>query len=436
MLENIIDFEEEDRCNYLFTTKKDSDVKNTFVVKAESAIRQIEAESGVKLNLKINRSLNQIRNKHGRYIFMRGFDDPDKAKNVQEIGRAWLEEANQFDYSDFSMIYKTTREIPGSKVILTFNPVSMSNWIYEKLYAPDAPWANMFVDIHSTCEDNPFLPEETKRFYRMLKKIDPNSYRVDYLGEFGVTKTGGEFYGDFDPNNHVISATYDPELPVHVSVDSNVLPYITVAFWQVDNKNKKIWQFHELPIKPPKNVASKAGKMVCEYLQELGYHMDVRMYGDASMRASNNIDENKRSFYDLFLEPIKERFNVVDCMPKSNPPVAETGEFVNALYRGWEGWTIGINESCTVSEADYIETKMASDGTVLKVRVKDKQTEATYEKNGHFSDTKRYILATALNDVYYSWKNRFSETPEYYIHDATPSAESVFGGQEFQGGIY
>lgn len=423
--ELLIKFANETRCNYLFTTKKDSDVKTTFIVACESIIRDIEKACNVDLGLKINRSINQIKNRHGQYVFMRGFDDPEKAKNVQKIGISFCDELTQYDYSDFKMIASTTREVEDAKVIGAFNPVSITNWVHEELYSNPA-WRSRITDIHSTCEDNPFLPEDTKQFYRDFRYTDPSGYKVNYLGEWGVTKTGGEFYVDFDPNEHVKEVNYNENIPIHISVDSNVLPYITVAFWQIDTQNKTAIQFYELPIKAPHNTATKAGRKVVEYLMELGYSGNVNVHGDSSMRASNNIDENKRSFYDLFLEPIRDKYVVRDLMPRSNPPIASTGEFVNAMYRGWEGWKLFISDKCGTSENDYISSKMASDGTILKLKVKDKESGVTYEKHGHFSDTKRYILSNALNDVYYRWKNRFKETPEYYTQPTQASEGFIY----------
>ena len=54
------------------------------------------------------------------------------------------------------------------------------------------------------------------------------------LGEWGVIRTGSEFFGSFNRGKHSGEHKYVPDLPIHISVDNNVLPYISVSYWQVD----------------------------------------------------------------------------------------------------------------------------------------------------------------------------------------------------------
>lgn len=72
-----------------------------------------------------------------------------------------------------------------------------------------------------------------------------------------------------------------------------------------------IKQVNELPAVYPINTATKAGKNVGEWLNKIGYTQRVTQYSDRSIRNRNNIDDNKKSFYDLFTEAIaKEGFRI------------------------------------------------------------------------------------------------------------------------------
>lgn len=172
------DFEHETRCNYLFAVPHDNMAFSAFYP------TMMEVKAKYKLDsLTILQSPLRVRNKHGRIIFCKGFDKPQNAKTLSKIGRALLDEVNLFDFAVFKTILGTVREIEDWQVAMTFNPVSPDIWIKTKVI-DSAQYNKDMVVIHSTCEDNPFLPESKKHFYRSLTGVD---YQVDYLGEYGVT---------------------------------------------------------------------------------------------------------------------------------------------------------------------------------------------------------------------------------------------------------
>ncbi len=124
-------------------------------------------------------------------IFCTGFDDPEKAKAISKIGRSFIEETNTMPFPIFKTIVKSTREIEKYEVYCAFNPVSADSWVKKDLL--DNPlFMDSGVSIHSTCEDNPFLPESVKNFYRSLTGIERT---VDYDGEFGSV-TSDLVFGD------------------------------------------------------------------------------------------------------------------------------------------------------------------------------------------------------------------------------------------------
>ena len=96
-------------------------------------------------------------------------------------------------------------------------------------------------------------------------------------------------------------------------------------------------------------------------------------------------------------------------MPKTNPSVAMSGEFINAIYAGViKTIEIGIDESCKVSVNDYSHVKKDVNGAILKQRIKNKDTGQTYEQYGHFSDTKRYFITEAFGKEYTKFSLRRS----------------------------
>ena len=58
-------------------------------------------------------------------------------------------------------------------------------------------------------------------------------YQVYALGEWGTIKTGGEFFRNFEIGKHVGRCEYNERYPIHITIDNNVLPYISIGFWQI-----------------------------------------------------------------------------------------------------------------------------------------------------------------------------------------------------------
>ena len=138
------------------------------------------------------------------------------------------------------------------------------------------------------------------------------------------------------------------------------------------------------------------------------YQDKIYLHGDVSTRASNTIDENNRSFLDLFISTLeKEGFDVVDCVGKKNPSISMSGEFINAIFEEQlPGINISICENCNVSIEDYMSVQKDANGAILKTKVKNKTTLQTYEEHGHLSDTFRYIVCDILKDEFITFSNK------------------------------
>lgn len=340
-----------------------------------------------------------------------------------EVNGFLLEEINEEQFKTLNKCFERAGAwiIPGLKkqpepiILGTCNPTQ--GWVKEKVYDP---WKNgtlpkKWVYIPSKITDNPYIPESYKK---SLLNLPQYEYEVFVNGNWDISlKTGNEFYWAFEIDKHVKPVSYDEYYPVHISLDSNVHPYIAVTVWQFFPDDKIIRQIHELPCADPYNVASKAGKKIIEYLKSIDYNDIVHLYGDASLKNSNNIDDNKRSFYSIVEEEIKKEYSVRDHLPRSNTSVAKKGEFINALYEGWEEWRIEIGDQCKTSISDYIDTKIDPNGAMLKKRTKDAELGVSYEENGHLCDTKKDFIAEVMSNEFSDWSNRFSDPVEYETID-------------------
>lgn len=299
---------------------------------------------------------------------------------------------------------------PKPMILATCNP--SPGWVKKKVYTP---WKEGILKatwhyIRATIFDNPYVPKE---YLETLKTLPPYHYKVFVEGdwEFQLKKENA-YWRAFEMDQHVHLNRLDPCLPVHLSVDSNVLPYISVSFWQLPTPGRAV-QIGEIAAKDPDNTAQGAAGLVNKYLNELG-HMDmIILHGDASAKASNTVDPEKRSFITLFEGKLKEEFVTSNKVSRSNPSVSLRGEFINAVYYGLvPGLSISIGEECKESINDYMVVQQDMNGGMLKKRITEKGL--TYEPNGHFSDTKAYFLCDVWIQEYNRFKNAGS-THEFII---------------------
>jgi hypothetical protein len=94
-------------------------------------------------------------------------------------------------------------------------------------------------------------------------------------------------------------------------------------------------------------------------------------------------------------------------LPNVNPSVADSGDFVNAIYRGAvPNLDILIDEKCVKSIHDYQYTLEDNNRGVLKKMVKNKVTGQSYQEFGHCTDAKRYFLTMSFNTEYNTFLRR------------------------------
>lgn len=307
---------------------------------------------------------------------------------------------------------------PHPIILATCNPTQ--GWVKRLIYDPwkDGTLRPNWFYIPAKITDN--IQNLDPAYVENLKNLPRYEYMVFVEGEWGVQlKTGGEFFKNFELDQHVQPFHTDHEERIHISIDSNVLPYIAVTAWQLQKRGDK-WtakQTHELPIKDPDNTARKAGIKTGRWLKSIGYNQNVFLYGDPTTTARNNIDDEKKSFLDLFVEGLlKEGFESEKRFFTKAPGVASTGDFINAIYEGKvPDVEILVSEYCKESINDYIETKQDKDGGILKKRITDPKTKQSYEPNGHLSDTKRYFLCKVFENEFNQFQNRFSTHKDYKI---------------------
>lgn len=392
---------------------------------------------------------------NGARIVFKGLDDSEKIKGLESFKRVVLDEWSEYEESDYKQVRKRLRGMEGQQIITTFNPIKETHWIKTQIFDKEK-WHDIpktveiagrelppqLTDVKSIrmnepksilnprtkeIEEHPsdtvviqttylnnfwvvgspdgtygFYDEQCVADFERDRLNDPDYYNVYALGEWGVIRTGSEFFSSFNRGVHTGVCEYDPALPVHISVDSNVLPYISCTYWQIalEGDKKHIRQICETCADSPNNTVRKAAKLVAKRLHEMGVDK-VILHGDASTRAANNIDDEKRSFHDLFIDTMqKECIEVIDKVSNKNPSVPMSGEFINAIFDAvLPGLQITIDENCKVSTEDYMSVQKDVNGGILKTKVKNKITMQTYEEHGHMCFTPDTPVITSIGPL-------------------------------------
>lgn len=362
---------------------------------------------------KPNGSMNIICEKNGNEFIPFGANDSQSLKSIKDPTHFFCEELDQFTFDDFGFIYsrlRTEKAITQFYGAFNTDRVYQSHWIRKVMF--DGEYKDQAFRLKANYYDNVFINrDDYESKLRLIANGDIAKFNAIANGEWGMIRTGYEFWKQFDETKHVRFVKIE-NTTMHVSLDDNVNPYVTVSCWQILMDKKLIRQVHEIPSESPENNAPKAAKKLADWLHSIDYKDVVFIYGDPSASKRSTVDPNNSSFYDKFIEVLRrEGFTVVNRVAKSAPEVALSASFINEIYeRNLEGWTIEIHERCFRSIEDYLLVKEDAEGKMLKEKVKDEKSGITYEPHGHFSDAKRYFIIKILEREFNNYKAKRRRT--------------------------
>jgi len=385
---------------------------------------------------KILKSPKQIRCCSGAVIDFAGMDDPEKIKGISQYKRVYCNEVSAFDHADFKQIRKRLRGQAGQQFIGDLNPIDETHWIKvdvfdnmehnprpttlnngivepeftqitdkwmnspaeiinpkgeREIIPPNtvvlkSTYLNNFWVVGSPCGTFGFYDLQTIADFESDKATDYNFYKIYALGDWGRLTKGGEFYKAFDPSIHVVpKIDYNPDLPLHISFDENVNPYVSLSVYQA--QGDKAWKIDEICLRNPKNTLAYTLK---EFRIKYPVNKSgLMIYGDRTSLKADTKLEHGQNFYTIALSALND-YNPSLRLPSKNPPVAMRGNFINEVILKKYMYT--ISDVCKNTITDYLYVKEHSDGTKLKEKAKDSVTKVSYEKYGHLTDTDDYFF--------------------------------------------
>ena len=216
--------------NYLITRQ----VGRTLRGSVFTEVVKVITEWGVGGLFSVNKSDMLITCTNGYQIIFAGLDDSEKLKSLTPLKGAitdiWIEEATETDRATVKQLYKRQRggdENTAKRLVLSFNPILQSHWIYEDYFGKVA-WAdeqNEYTGdelsilktwyIHNrflTPDDVRDLENESDPYYRavytfgnwgVLGNVIFTNWRVEDLSgmrdQFTNRRHGGDFGFSSDP---------------------------------------------------------------------------------------------------------------------------------------------------------------------------------------------------------------------------------------------
>jgi phage terminase large subunit len=207
-----------------------------------------------KLSNKFHFIKHLIRYKKNEIKFA-GMDDPEKVKGLSSYLRIYINELSKFFKEDYDETLDRMRGVPGQQLIWDMNPISEHHWVKTKILDKEE-WTELptslqgenssthinksgdFVLIKTTYLDNKwvvgpkFVDTHTLERFEYNKLHNPNRYRVNAKGEWGVEENENAWLFAFTREAHVYKdLPFYPSFPVHLSFDFNKDP-LTCSAWQ------------------------------------------------------------------------------------------------------------------------------------------------------------------------------------------------------------
>lgn len=388
---------------------------NTIKDSSYQTIKDIIIELGLQELFVFKLQPLEIHCINGNMFIARGCDDTTTLKSVKDPTGIWFEEDIPSE-SDFITITTSIRTTKAEYLqeVFTINPEVEGNyqdhWFWKRFFdgkdglsfsdvttikIDEETEANLSYTVHhSTHLDNKFLPNEFRAFLLDLKRTNPYYYTIYTLGNWGNKQLGGRFYKCFDIGRNTKNIAYNPDLPIHLSFDFNVNPYMSCGVWQIDGK--VLYQLDEIAMKSPDNTTAKTCK---EFSRKYPSHTaGVFVYGDPAGKHEDTRSEKGFNDYSIIRTEL-DKYNPVMRVASKAPPVHIRGQFINSVFEfNFDELEFYIREDSTYVKNDFLFGKEASDGSKLKEKVKTDGVQ--HEKYHHFSDGFDYLVCEAFGSSF------------------------------------
>ena len=369
--------------------------------------------------------------KNGNMFIGLGADEPMKIKSFTDPTCVWYEE--EVPDKDTYTIISTSIRTPKADMLQEFFSINpevkgmdyTDHWFYKKFFADWYSVGNLehrgaieeeeksgisvqkvrkdFVVHHSTYKDNVFLPKAFGEELEALGDDEDDDYwfTVYCEGLWGRKNVQNAFYRRFSRVKHVAKCLdrYDPDLPLHISFDFNVNPYVSIGIYQI--RTRIVYVLDEIAAENPFNSTEEACKLFkAKYASHRG---GLFIYGDPSGRKKETSQKRGQNDYKIIKRTL-QMFRPQTRVFRKHPPVSMRGQWINDILKNErDGIKIIIDPLCKYHITDFAEVRAAPDGSKFKMRVSEEGL--TYEKFGHHSDAFDYFMCYIFRAEFDYYRN-------------------------------
>lgn len=266
--------------------------------------------------------------------------------------------------------------------------------------------------VHLPRKENPdtaFVASYNKQLDDMQDEYDRARLRD---GDWNaVRRTGREFLHAFRRADHVKRVPYDPTQPIHITLDFNTAPYMTLLVAQLKPQPDGRWHaafLQEICLKHPESTTEASCLALAREMETgkyAGHTSGLFYYGDASGKAKDTLATYHN--YDIVEKVLaKWRSSSWDRVLRANPPHTIVRDFYNSTLRGERRHHVTFDPSMTNTISDMLNVKEGADGTILKVMEKDQATGVRAEKYGHCLQASYYLTCSAFAEEFATFTRR------------------------------
>ncbi len=191
------------------------------------------------------------------------------------------------------------------------------------------------VVISSTFHNKKNLP--AGYIDQMIKDNKHNAQRIDML-IYGspLAKTGGEYFSQFNRLKHIKQLETNSQLPVHISLDFNLYPYVTLmcyqTWWDYSINKWIVYKFDEVLMESPKNNTEDA---CIEFLSrhEKLCKNGLFYYGDYSGKTGTT--NSKQHNYEILEKVLSKYVGAYSDKVIVNDRIDKRKNFMNKVYHNF-----------------------------------------------------------------------------------------------------
>lgn len=377
-----------------------------------------------------SKSTQKITAFNGNCMIALGMDTSGKAKSIPNPNFAWIEEADELEEEDYRQL---TLSLRGQNVeeVLTFNTPYEDHWLVPRFFpghwegdqfvidksfeSPDGMFTEVTSTdphafmIHGCYLQNPFCPANIIEEMELERTRFPEEYRRTGLGLIGRRNIGSRWLKKFNYRDHVRKVQYEPGLPVHLAYDQNNLPYMTQLCIQLVNVTEadtgqevtEVRFFKEYCIPPPKNSTEE---LCGEFIYDFGgTNPMVFVYGEPggdSSTAKKTKNEAKHHYFVIQKELAPFMGSSSLRVKPMYPSIKGRQRFMEVVLSNGTRLRIVIDPSCRHIIGDFENLVEDENGGFVKKKVKNKETEQTWEERGHCMDAIVYFFHQCYGDLY------------------------------------